>query len=309
MKGKMETSTTLINTIPFDLQRNMVAHMTTNSWKAIPHVSYLYEPDVTGFLDEYKSLSEDFTQRGLRVSFNTLMIRTIVEGVKVAPEMNALLDYNHLRGTGKLKVSKTVNMAMAWTLPDKRMITPVLFDISEKSLAALCCQVRDLDLRISRTNIDELIYDAVKNDTLEEIKKLNPAILCRLLAHLGKLKHLTGQEKRDYCHIPSDERLNAHDLLDATITVSNIGSLYKGQRGVFGFLEVIPPQVAVIGIGAIQDKPGLFINQEGNQEIGIRKILPLNLVFDHRAFDFNALVPFIQRLDEIFANPEVIHTW
>ena len=34
----------------FDLQRKVVSHMTATSWKSIPHVSYLYEPDITDFL-------------------------------------------------------------------------------------------------------------------------------------------------------------------------------------------------------------------------------------------------------------------
>ena len=37
------------NTEIFGIQRKIVANMTTESWETIPHVSYLYEPDVTAF--------------------------------------------------------------------------------------------------------------------------------------------------------------------------------------------------------------------------------------------------------------------
>ena len=31
----------------FDIQRKIVANMTTESWEQIPHVAYVYEADVT----------------------------------------------------------------------------------------------------------------------------------------------------------------------------------------------------------------------------------------------------------------------
>ena len=38
-------------------------------------------------------------------------------------------------------------------------------------------------------------------------------------------------------------------------------------------------------------------------------MLPICIAFDHRALDFGDIVPFLKRLDDIFENPKVIHTW
>lgn len=97
--------------------------------------------------------------------------------------------------------------------------------------------------------------------------------------------------------------------MNGTVTISNIGSLYREQRGYLGLLELVPPQVLAIGVGAVQDKPGLFVDQAKGQQIGIRKFIPICLVFDHRAFDFFALVPLLKRLDTIFAGPEEAFGW
>ena len=35
------------------IQRKIVAAMTTDSWQNIPHVCYMYEPDVTAFYKEF----------------------------------------------------------------------------------------------------------------------------------------------------------------------------------------------------------------------------------------------------------------
>jgi pyruvate dehydrogenase E2 component (dihydrolipoamide acetyltransferase) len=49
--------------------------------------------------------------------------------------------------------------------------------------------------------------------------------------------------------------------------------------------------------------------EDGKKEIAPRKYLPINMIFDHRALDYGDMVPFMQRLDEIFANPACIRDW
>ena len=68
----------------FDIQRKIVAHMTSESWQKIPHVAYVYEPDVSKFFQEFRSMNSDGS-RTQKITFNTLMLRTIVEGLKAAP--------------------------------------------------------------------------------------------------------------------------------------------------------------------------------------------------------------------------------
>ncbi|MDR2853555.1 MAG: hypothetical protein LBV61_10975 [Burkholderiaceae bacterium] len=40
-----------------------------------------------------------------------------------------------------------------------------------------------------------------------------------------------------------------------------------------------------------------------------RKFISFLIMFDHRALDYADTVPFMRRLDEIFANPESIADW
>ena len=74
-------------------------------------------------------------------------------------------------------------------------------------------------------------------------------------------------------------------------------------------LEILPPQVFAVGISALQEKPGVYTNQRGEKAIGVRRYLPMCLAFDHRVMDFSGLVPFLKRMDEIFASPAEIGTW
>ena len=51
------------------------------------------------------------------------------------------------------------------------------------------------------------------------------------------------------------------------------------------------------------------ITIKGKVDIETKKMLPINLVFDHRIGAFNDTMPFVRKLEEIFANPEVIREW
>ena len=50
-------------------------------------------------------------------------------------------------------------------------------------------------------------------------------------------------------------------------------------------------------------------DENGNEKIEIRSILPVTIAIDHRALDYGDCVPFMKRLDEIFENPSIIQKW
>ncbi|WMT39697.1 2-oxo acid dehydrogenase subunit E2 [Paenibacillus sp. D2_2] len=296
----------------FDLQRRAVSYMTSESWQNVPHVTYVYEPDITDFYEEFKTLSKTRRDSGYKISVNTIMMKVITEGLLAAPNLNSYIEYDHTKTEGMTHILGKINMSIPWSLPDGRMITPTIPSIEKMSLNDISNYIAELTKRIEKTDINEMLYQAVFTDSVNELKNFNLGILRRILAaKVSKysIKGLEGKEKEDYYKIPEDERLTEKDIMSGTVTVSNIGSLYKEQRGFFGLLEIIPPQVFAVGLSSIQEKPGVFLHQNGNKEIGIRKILPMSLAFDHRAVDFSAIIPFLKRIDEIFVEPEIIHKW
>ncbi len=295
-----------------DLPRKVVSHMTSKSWREVPHVSYIYEPDITDLLAEFRALSEAFASRGQKITFNTLMLKIIAEGIKAAPILNSSIEYSAGSVTGKITANRQINISIPWLLEDGKIITPSICDVNDMSLLEISDKVNDISKRLKNTNINELLYKTAMTHTIEDLKKGRIFALRRVLAaKLSRhpIKGLSGKAKQEYYDITPEERLTEKDILSASVTVSNIGSLHKGLKGHFSLLEIVPPQVFVAGIGAIQEKPSVFIGESGEKEIGIRKILPICLAFDHRAMDFISLVPFMERLDEIFENPQQIRLW
>jgi pyruvate dehydrogenase E2 component (dihydrolipoamide acetyltransferase) len=77
------------------------------------------------------------------------------------------------------------------------------------------------------------------------------------------------------------KRLKPEEIHGGTFTVTN--------PGVFGSLfgtPIIPqPQVAILGVGAIEKRPVVVTDDRGNDALGIRTVGYLALSFDHRLVD------------------------
>lgn len=299
------------NSEKFDIQRRVVAHMTSESWKTIPHVGMIYEPDITPLFNEFQNVKNE-SKSEVRITLNTLMLKIISEGLKAAPELNALIEYNPKNKVGTVHQCESINIAMPWLLPDGRMITPVVRDVGNKNLPELALAIKDLERRIANTNVNEMLYEAAVRETLHDLKQFKFKVLRGVISgKIGsnKLKRVSRKDRKVYSKISPADRLTSEDITCGTMLVSNIGSAYPQMRGSVSLLEIIPPQVFVIGLNSMQERPTVVKNSAGVSEILPRKILPLCLTFDHRALDFGQMVPFLRKLDEIFANPQIIKSW
>jgi len=93
-------------------------------------------------------------------------------------------------------------------------------------------------------------------------------------------------------------RLGPHDY-GGTFTITNLG-LY----GVEGFTPIVnPPEVAILGVGAVQTKP---VVADGALAVGQR--LTLSLAFDHRAVDGAPAAAFLARVREALEKPYILLT-
>ncbi|MBI4538635.1 MAG: 2-oxo acid dehydrogenase subunit E2 [Gemmatimonadetes bacterium] len=125
--------------------------------------------------------------------------------------------------------------------------------------------------------LDEgLVVPVVRNADRKDI----PTIAVELAALVAKAR--AGQ-------------LKPPDLLDATFTISNLGSF-----GVTHFTPIInPPEIAILGVGRITAVPRC--GENGWVEA---PILNLDLSFDHGAVDGAQAARFLQVLTAILSDPE-----
>lgn len=295
----------------FKIARKIVSNMTTESWNDIPHATMSYEADVTELLTECKKLNSISKEK---ITVNTLMLKIICEGLKAAPKMNCTLDFNKKLVRGTLNYHDNIDISMPMILHTGEMMTVNMHDMGNKNLDEMTRAINDTARRANNSDMNEVMFEVSLDNTLTGLK--HGKILQALRRLYGskmpgrhQVKTLKGKAKKEYYSISEKDRLTKHDIEQGTTTISNLGSIYRAQRGECFLLEIIPPQVSAFAVNAIQKKPIVTEDEFGSDKIEIRKILPITIAIDHRALDYGDCVPFFEKLDEIFSNPHMIFEW
>lgn len=304
----------LIKEEHFGIARKIVSNMTAQSWDEIPHATLTYEADVTELFKESKKLNADCTDKTKKITINTVMLKIICEGLKAAPKMNTHLIFNKKLVRGTLKYFDNIDISMPMILPSGEMMTVNMHDMGNKSLSEMTEAINNTAARAKNSDMNEVMFEVSLDNTLNGLKegKILQAIR-RLYGSKMPGKHqvktLSGNAKKEYYSIPVSKRLTKHDIEQGTTTISNLGSIYREQKGVCALLEIIPPQTTAFAINAAQKRPTVVTDENGKDAIETRLIMPITIAIDHRALDYGDIVPFMRRLDEIFENPSVIQSW
>lgn len=298
----------------FKITRKIVSNMTAQSWEEIPHATMTYEADATELLEEIKRLNDERAQGEDKITINTVMLKIICEGLKAAPKMNTTLEFNRKLVRGTLKYHDQIDISMPMILHTGEMMTVNMHDMGSKTLTEMTCAINDTVRRANNSNLEEVMYEVSIDNTLTGLKqgKILQAIR-RLYGSKMPGKHqvkvLSGKAKKEYYSIPEKDRLTKHDIEQGTTTVSNLGSIYREQKGFCALLEIIPPQTTAFAVNAVQKRAVVVTDENSNDKIEVRKIIPITIAIDHRALDYGDCVGFFKRLDEIFANPSLIRKW
>lgn len=297
----------------FGIARKIVSNMTSQSWEEIPHATLSYDADVTEFMKECRKLNEGCTDKSKKITINTVMMKVICEGLKAAPKMNCTLDFNRKLVRGCLNYHDKIDISMPMILPDGSMMTVNLHNMGDKTLTEMTETVNDTIRRAKNSDMNEVMFEVSFANTIDGLKrgKLLQAIRRLYGSKTGKhrVKTLTGKAKKEYYAIPATERLTKHDIEQGTTTISNIGSVRREPNVMCYLLEIIPPQVTAFAINSVQRRPMVVTDENSEEKVEIRSILPITIAIDHRALDYGDCLPFFNKLDEIFANPQIVQSW
>ena len=272
----------------FTLPRKMVAAMTSESWERTPHGVFTQEADLQNLLAVLKNYNE---RSGEHITLNSALLKLVAECLKAAPMMNGHMRYRRLLVSGRITLFDHVDISVPVKFPGGMMIPVTLHRLEEKSIREIGADMADVMRRAGNTNMEEAMFDVSLHDTLDELKRFHLVkAIGRLIGALADRRHLrtlNAKERRAYRRIPESERLTRADLKQGTVTISNLGSLYREWKGACTMMEIVPPQLAAIGLGAVRDN-----------------LITLTIAFDHRGLDADDVFPFIRKMDEILADTE-----
>ncbi|MFG2123668.1 dihydrolipoamide acetyltransferase family protein [Streptomyces sp. NPDC048710] len=106
-------------------------------------------------------------------------------------------------------------------------------------------------------------------------------------ALMARLKDLVQRARRG--------RLRGSEMSGATLTVTNLGD--QGVETVFGVIH--PPQVALVGFGAVVERPWATGGM-----LGVRPVVSATLAGDHRATDGAVGARYLTTVDRLLQKPE-----
>ncbi len=92
-----------------------------------------------------------------------------------------------------------------------------------------------------------------------------------------------------------ERKIDLADLKGGTFSITNYGVF----GGTYGTPIINYPETAILGIGRIMDA-ALVVDGA----VKVRKVLPLSLTFDHRAYDGAVAAKFLRDLVRLLENPE-----
>ncbi|MGZ3514940.1 MAG: dihydrolipoamide acetyltransferase family protein [Thermodesulfobacteriota bacterium] len=106
-----------------------------------------------------------------------------------------------------------------------------------------------------------------------------------------------AQELTQLTEKARNRTIDLADLKGGTFTITNYGAV----RGIYGTPIINYPEVAILGVGRIQDRP---VIRDG--KVVVRKILPLSISFDHRVVDGAEAARFLNTVILRLEDPDLI---
>lgn len=161
--------------------------------------------------------------------------------------------------------------ASAYALTDQPVVNAV---IDNKEIL-----YRDyIDISVAVSTPKGLVVPVIRS-----VEKMNYADIEKEIASLGE-KARTGS-------------LAIEDMEGGTFTISNGGVF----GSLFGTPIINPPQSAILGMHAVNDKPVAI-----NGKVEIRPIMVVALTYDHRLIDGREAVTFLKKIKSAVEDPRVI---
>jgi pyruvate dehydrogenase E2 component (dihydrolipoamide acetyltransferase) len=238
------------------------------------------KPEASVETEEQRKISEVIQLTGIR--------KTIAERLsytqKTTPTAKLILEVNmesliklrnelNEKHSKKLSFTAFIAKAIAKALSKHTLLNSTLKD--EKIIV-----FEDINISIAIDTPSGLVTPAVLNTDKKSITQISDEIV-------------------ELAEKARSNELELKELVSGTFTVTNLGGF-----DVQTFIPLInPPQAAIIGVGKTVMKPVVF-----DEDIVIKPIAALTLVFDHRIVDGVPASKFLKEIKEILENPKTMES-
>jgi 2-oxoglutarate dehydrogenase E2 component (dihydrolipoamide succinyltransferase) len=129
------------------MRRSIAQHM-VQSMSVAPHVTSVFDADLSAIIAHREANKADFESRGARLTYTAYFVAAAVEAIRKVPESNARW---HDDG---LEIFDDINIGVATALPDGGLIVPVITKAQDLDLFGIAQKLGDLTERARSGSLD-----------------------------------------------------------------------------------------------------------------------------------------------------------
>ena len=139
-----------------NMRRSIAKHMVDSLLHTAPHVTSVFNLDLSTIIKHRKQFKEPFKQRGAGLTFTSYFIAACVEAIKQQPMINSQLHED------TIEVFQQMNIGIGTALNDDGLIVPVLKDCQDRDLFSIS---HELTLLTNKARSNKLKPSDVQNGT------------------------------------------------------------------------------------------------------------------------------------------------
>lgn len=155
--GNLSTSIISSEHIPItSMRRNIANHMVESLLHTAPHVTSVFNLDLSNIIKHRKLNKQPFIDQGTKLTFTAYFVAASALAIKSVPLINSTLHQD------TIEVFNNINIGIGTALDDKGLIVPVIKNCQNKNLLAIA---QDLTSLTDKARNNKLLPSDVKDGT------------------------------------------------------------------------------------------------------------------------------------------------
>lgn len=136
------------HSVPHTQMRRSIAQHMAQSMSVAPHVTSIFDADLSAVIKNRDASKSDFESRGAKLTYTAYFVAAAVEALKAVPEANSRWHDDNL------EIFDDINIGVATALPNGGLIVPVITKAQDLDLFAISERLGDLTARARSSSLD-----------------------------------------------------------------------------------------------------------------------------------------------------------
>ena len=123
------------------MRKSIASHMVESLLEKSPHVTSVFEMDMTNIMEHRKWHKKEFEELGVKLTFTSYFLAAMAKAVKEVPQTNARFHDD------ALEIFSDVNIGVGTALGDAGLVVPVIEQVQEMNLFEISKRLGDMTVK------------------------------------------------------------------------------------------------------------------------------------------------------------------